>query len=680
MKKELIIFLLTLSSLAGTAQDPQYCRPVKEAFGQTLVDVIEDTTGAKIRLFKGEWFETYGKSNANAKIKNEVDCWLKTDGNTKETTILDGDQKGLLSDHKPLDIKCFKTKDSLYIKVPATEDSKWFYVINQTENTLLSTNDSNSFDRWISYPIMRIFRVSPDNHVVSVFKSDDVKETVEVKDTISDDGSSYLRQRIIIGNDTIRDQKLREIENSKTDSESFSKVLFPIFIGLLVLIAVIYAFLIYRKRKANKNKRKEEEKKYIVCDKHQEEKTISRIELKDLNDLVAQLPEEFAHMGDQIKEWHECDVKKRITKIQDDNTQQIAKIIRKSKESEDQLQREFSEKIEKEKKKTIDAEAKYDKLKDSFDEKVKEKVEKIQKDSEKTIQKAEKERDDAIKEKDDISDKLNAQFEKTKKELVEAKVSIQKKYDQTDAELRKTKEYLKKTTDNLNVANKTIKTLEDAQAKFTNVLTYVPFAEDYTKKVMALLNVVDQMNKSATKLLDVETVEDPYHITKSLAKFAKAIADIDMAQFYTDIKMITEGQMVLKDTTIATYDQNLDNEQLHNSLKIYFFDTYLAKYINAAVVLNESCIGLDRLVKGLTKNDVMAFLKYREELEQCVDQLEIEVETTHLFDKVGQKIDLRVTLVNAGFATGDILEIENCFVYLKGGQRPDSKIFVKAQS
>ena len=259
-------------------------------------------------------------------------------------------------------------------------------------------------------------------------------------------------------------------------------------------------------------------------------------------------------------------------------------------------------------------------------------------------------------------------------------MSIQKKYDQTDAELRKTKEYLKKTTDNLNVANKTIKTLEDAQAKFTNVLTYVPFAEDYTKKVMALLNVVDQMNKSATKLLDVETVEDPYHITKSLAKFAKAIADIDMAQFYTDIKMITEGQMVLKDTTIATYDQNLDNEQLHNSLKIYFFDTYLAKYINAAVVLNESCIGLDRLVKGLTKNDVMAFLKYREELEQCVDQLEIEVETTHLFDKVGQKIDLRVTLVNAGFATGDILEIENCFVYLKGGQRPDSKIFVKAQS
>lgn len=401
---------------------------------------------------------------------------------------------------------------------------------------------------------------------------------------------------------------------------------------------------------------------------------------KSLETCLSLLPTEYSNIKTLIKDCFQRELQKKAINQNLEIPAKVTEITRSLDSEKERVCREYEKQINDVNKTKVQLEEKYNILKQEFDQKVQEEKNKIEKRAEKEIEKAKKELDEAIKQRNEISNKLHEQFEKEKKKLLGTIEEKEKKLKKTGDELRETKGKLVTTVKERDDSQNTVKRLEAAQKTFTDVLTYVPFAEEYSRKVIKLLDIVDRVNHSAVKLLDVESVEDPYHIMKSLAKYSKSIASIDIVQFYTDIKMITKGQMVLNDTTLATYNQNLSKEELHNSLKIYFFDTYLAKYIDAIIVLNESCIGLDKLVDGLTPDNVKVFLQYREELRQCVDLLEIEVETTHLFDKVGQKIDLRVTLIDAGFATGDILEIENCYVYLKGSQRPDTKIYVKAQS
>ena len=290
----------------------------------------------------------------------------------------------------------------------------------------------------------------------------------------------------------------------------------------------------------------------------------------------------------------------------------------------------------------------------------------------------EKERDQAKKKAETIKDELIEQFGQEKRVITEERDSALSDLATTKSALSNAGAKLNSMMYELEVSNTKVSRLEKAQEMYSTKLTYVPFAEGYSAKIQSLIDIAININKSAVALLDIQ-LEDPYHIMKCIAKYNKALSLIDMDMFYTDVNMIAKGGMVLEGTVLSTYNQDNSKDQLYNSMKLYFFDNYLAKYVNAIVVLNESLAGIDRMVEGLTEKDVRQFKQYRSEIEDAVRNLEITVEAVRLFEKVGNKIDLRVTQIDAGFSTGEILEIENCIVYLAGAHRPDAKIYVKAQ-
>lgn len=811
----LLLLLGTIASLCFSQGYSEKCRPVKGDYDNQSAQVIREKDDSQediqVAIFQDEWFIIQAPNKANAKVLTENgDRYIQTNAPTSAATMLDYSRMDDVDNHKPLDIKIYKQSDSIYIKVPKSDDSNWYYIIDQTNNNLLGKKDSLCFDKWISLSYdeakTRIIRVSPDNHVVRFYKTKDIIEVEVQLDTVLADCDSTLyingqnlpvspKDSLVKEIITVRDEVIREtVINVITVKETGR-------LGIIWLIAAITAitllgvalYLLLRNRKndkaiqqkvflpfkVNAPRNKKDCKKYELLKdfpKDFSKGQMFRIKKGESSELFFETKEYIIPSSwekYERKESESYDIIKKLSELPEnpndgdiigivfiENSQNGTVFFRYGTPSQEErpaeipgeegspapmppedakedpkphaqepletksiselielLPKEYAdlkeailnlysterENHEKEKKDLIDS---FDKQKTEIQEKAdneaQEKIKKIEvealatkerteanalkkieeKEAEASlkVKSAEEARDKAIDEKKHIAEVLKDQFSVTKEKLEKARDEAETKLSETEDVLRSTRKDLDNTTENLEDARKTITILNAAQKKFTDVLTYVPFAEEYAQKVMELIEVANRVRKSATNLLGIESVQDYYHIMKSLAKYSKATSDIDMTQFYTDIKMITKGQMVLKDITLADYNQSSDKEQLHNFVKIYFYDTYLMKFVDAIIVLNETCIGLNRLVKGLSSDDVKDFLTYREELQKCTDQLEIEVETTHLFDKVGKKIDLLVTLVDAGFSPGDILEIQNCYVYLKGSQRPDTKIYVKAQS
>lgn len=358
--------------------------------------------------------------------------------------------------------------------------------------------------------------------------------------------------------------------------------------------------------------------------------------------------------------------------------------------SDSEVRTKIEQELEKKYRKEVDdANQKYDDLKAKFDNKLQVEIEREKKRSNREIEKVQQEVEKANRERKkaedktkSIKDELEARFDKVRSSLEDARDKADAKYTEAKTSLDATKRELADTSNALSNAQATIGRLEKAQEKFTTTLAYVPFAKDYSEIVLKFANIAEQVRKEVIALLENKDITDPWHIMKSLARYDRVTAKIDLMQFYTDLRMVTEGQMVLKNTTLANYNQNEKPDKLHNSLRNYFFDTYLKNYVEAITVLTETCIGFDRLIAEVTSENTRKFDELAGQLKQCCEDLEITVETPHLFEKVGQRTDLQATLVdaNAGFGTGEILEIENCFVYIKGGKRPEGKIYVKVQS
>jgi hypothetical protein len=114
-------------------------------------------------------------------------------------------------------------------------------------------------------------------------------------------------------------------------------------------------------------------------------------------------------------------------------------------------------------------------------------------------------------------------------------------------------------------------------------------------------------------------------------------------------------------------------------VRAYFVLNYLAKYVAALQIYVESLIGLHKLMEDVSPADVLEFKNIRQQLITLYEQMEIKVICPQLFDSIGNNMDLRVEQVDAGFESGDILEIMNCLVYSVDGQTPTDKIYVKAQ-
>lgn len=645
MKKLLFILLVMCNVLVVAQEQKEWCRPVKE---DVVLAPLKKESGPKIKVFQYEWFVVQGKECGNPKLGELFYNGKQID--TSGSYYLDYNKKEVLKHHESLLITMFIDKDTLYVNVPETDGTKWYKVIDQSNNKYIR-NDVKEFGKYIKLIIpdsCSIIRISPDNRIVSIFNRAEIPEPIITlqMDTISIEGSDSLKcltYRQLLANDsTMLNEYVVEtkvIAKNKEENNIFN-ILFTIL--LAVAIGVIVYFFFYR-RKRNKEQ-----------DTDLNEETKSSFEPKE------NLMEEVSTVHD--KDNADVVVGRDIEQLKSENKNYLEQILSQKQEIfklqpyKDNFEKEI-QKIEADKKKEI---------------------EKIKKNVEVEINKAKNERDKALKKVDTISKELEDKFDKERKTLTrerdKAKEDLVQKSTAYD-ELHKLKEQI---TNRLQLKENEVVRLEQGQQIFTSKLTFVPFAAEYAKKIVTLFELSESIQAKIIGVLEMD-IDDPYHIMKAVTKYNTAISTIDMKMFYTDVKMISEGQIALNSTTLAGLDQNGDKDSLDTGMRMYFFDRYLEKYVDALMVLNETMAGIHHLINSVPVGETRIFENYREQLIKTGMDLGLKVDSVKLFDKVGNKIGLSATLVDAGFSTGDILEIENCVVYFENGRRPETKIRVKVQ-
>lgn len=228
--------------------------------------------------------------------------------------------------------------------------------------------------------------------------------------------------------------------------------------------------------------------------------------------------------------------------------------------------------------------------------------------------------------------------------------------------------------------DKEIGNLNAEMQNYRERVDFVPYAVNYGRIVKNAIEIASQVSKAAADLLEKPGIDDVWHIVKAISKYNTAMLDIDLEQFYTEVQMINNGQIVLKGTMISKFNTESSKDELDYSIKSYFFNSYLKRYMDALIVFNESMAGIDRLTAGVSSADVARFNELRTKIENVLKELGITANYVKLFDNVGEKIDLQAEVGDYGdFFSGTILEVENCIIYLTGGNRPETKIKVKIQ-
>lgn len=245
------------------------------------------------------------------------------------------------------------------------------------------------------------------------------------------------------------------------------------------------------------------------------------------------------------------------------------------------------------------------------------------------------------------------------------------------ADIAATKTKLENAEKNLSNANSQIRYLQESQQQYAEKIALVPYAESYSKLIKKLFDVEHSINEGVIRLSQ-KGLEDPYHLFKATYRFKAGCAEIDMEKFLVEVEMAANKQMTFTGNGIA-HLATLKGDELAKQVRMYFVLNYLSKYIGALQIYNESLIGLEKLMEDVNASDVAQFLQARKQLESLYEAMQIKVICPHLFDSIGNNMDLRVEQVDAGFDSGDILEIMNCLVYAVDGQKPTDKIFVKAQ-
>lgn len=310
--------------------------------------------------------------------------------------------------------------------------------------------------------------------------------------------------------------------------------------------------------------------------------------------------------------------------------------------------------------------------------KVKTIKEEVKKESEAEITKLKTNIEDIKKQSAEDIKSLKEQFDADNKRTQERMAELDTTLRNTETELYATKSDLEMTKGSLVTANNAINDLNERLGKYNTILSDVPFAKEYATLVGKMVGLANDVRTSALKMLDLD-VEDPYNLMRYITRYEKAVSLIDMPTLMAELKMLEKGNMVLVGSTLATYNKSNSEEDLKSSTCQYFFTSYLQKMIDGLVVLNECMAAADRMVDGVTKDNVKIFSDYRPRIQELCSQLGVVVENVRLFDKVGEKIDLNAQLVDFGFATGDIIDMENALVYLAGSHRPETKVRVKVQ-
>lgn len=275
-----------------------------------------------------------------------------------------------------------------------------------------------------------------------------------------------------------------------------------------------------------------------------------------------------------------------------------------------------------------------------------------------------------------VTEKFKGQIEDLTSQVDKAKETIRQRND----ELRTVNGELTDEKKAHTEARNTIDRLNAAIKRFDDKLGDAAFAQPYCRNILRLLEVADNVQKSAAETLKAD-IDDPYFIYKAIASFSAKLDNINIGSFYSDVDMVSNTGFVPKGTPLATYDPKLPKSELDELTKNYFFSSYLKEYVNALVVFNESMIGLAHLVPDMPAALVRPFEEYRAQIQAAVSALGINVLSVKIFDFVHNNTDLLATEVDGGYDTpGVILEIENCLVSLAGAPRDGGeRIRVKVQ-
>lgn len=283
---------------------------------------------------------------------------------------------------------------------------------------------------------------------------------------------------------------------------------------------------------------------------------------------------------------------------------------------------------------------------------------------------AERSKKKAVK---DAVEKAKVDHEKEEKRLNDVIEKQKDELTRMDNFLKFIQNELKETKEDRDKKKLKIEHLEKAQEEFTRSLTSVPFATAYCKQVYDLLNLGRKIQTSAYTVLDMD-VDDPYFIMKAISRFGKMMDNIDVSRFLTDVYMVAKAKFIFKDSSLATF--KAENKDIDNIVRNYFFNQYLGKYVNALMVLNESMVGLKLLLPEL-KSQADKFEKFRTELLALSKTLNITVLYVKVGDMAGENVDLKAKSVDVEIGKpGQILEMENCIVYMTDSRKPQTKIKV----
>ena len=235
---------------------------------------------------------------------------------------------------------------------------------------------------------------------------------------------------------------------------------------------------------------------------------------------------------------------------------------------------------------------------------------------------------------------------------------------------------MKTTSEELRVANDTIVAKEKALDRFNKTITDIAPAKEYADSLEQLLQIGEKVEKAAIALGQNKDIDD-YLINKYITRYRAALSVIDMQMFTTDVLNATKAQFVYKGQMLATFDQK-DKKSFYESMKLYFYDTYIKKYVDALVVLNETMVGMQYLADGATAKDVKAFETYRKEIDAILKAIEIDVISVKIMDSCTDNLSLTVIpkVLDFDCPKNSICQIDNCIVYLKGASKPNEKIQV----
>ena len=276
-----------------------------------------------------------------------------------------------------------------------------------------------------------------------------------------------------------------------------------------------------------------------------------------------------------------------------------------------------------------------------------------------------------------IRDEVIGEKKKDIDDLTNKLETINKDLRATQTELTSTRVNLENTQARLSDANVKIENLTEAQQQYAEKITFAPYAESYSNKILQLFAIEHNLNEEVIKL-SKKGLGDPYHLFKASHRFRIGLADVDMEKFQVEVEMAAKKQMTFTGNGIA-HLATLSGEQLSKQVRMYFILNYLTKYINALQIYIESLIGLNKLMDDVTMSDIEPFVQANQQLEKLYVEMKINVICPKLFESIGDNMDLRVELIDAGYESGDILEITNCLVYAADEPKPMDKIFVKAQ-